>query len=315
MKKILPLILTAILILDISGCGRAETVTEPITVTNPSAAPPVKTVVVTTPQPAPTPDPFPYVDEAGRTRYRLMINGELVETEHLPFSLPGEKGAYYPLADVLDYFGVPCLMDENTHYATGRVNGSVFTAQGRLSHMTVGETSLDAEVTPHYIDGCLYVPSFLFMELMGAIVDFTPDRSAVTLDADLSIDTAASTADGLAIPVNTYGNGNVRLTIETGKQSACAKLFAAEATGRDDVLMRVLIDPYERATLHFSAGTYILKLAYGDTWLGDEEAFGSSGSYSTTDAYTFEAGGEYELETSTAQGDFHGDDLKGFTGN
>lgn len=44
-----------------------------------------------------------------------------------------------------------------------------------------------------------------------------------------------------------------------------------------------------------------------------EEAFGSSGSYSTTEVFDFEAGASYQI-TSGTQGDFYGDSQSGFTG-
>lgn len=45
----------------------------------------------------------------------------------------------------------------------------------------------------------------------------------------------------------------------------------------------------------------------------EEEAFGDAGHYSTTDVFTFEAGGAYEISSGT-RGDFYSDDAGGFTG-
>jgi hypothetical protein len=244
-----------------------------------------------------------------------VINGEVVETPHLPFSLSGEEGAYLPLEDVLSSFGIPCLINETSRSATGRVNGKVFTAQARLKKMTVGKSSLESEAMPYYIDGCLYVPSFLFMELLDATVDFTPDRSGATLSTDITIDASGSTLKGLKLPDNTYGEGGARLVLSASERSACAKLFYADATGKGEEVLVALLAPGESVTLSFPAGTYILKLAYGDTWLGDAEAFGEQGVYSSTEAYTFEKGGKYELATSTTDGDFYADSQDGFTGS
>jgi hypothetical protein len=41
--------------------------------------------------------------------------------------------------------------------------------------------------------------------------------------------------------------------------------------------------------------------------------FGDAGHYSTTDIFTFEAGGTYEISSGT-RGDFYFDDAGGFTG-
>ncbi len=278
----------------------------------------VTTLPVTTtqtPVPTATPQPFPYEDEAGRTRYQLIINGETVDTESLPFSISGEKGAYYPLKDVLAFFDVPCLISESSRAATGRVNGTVFKAQAQMPEMTVGKLTLGSGSTPQYVDGCLYVPSYLFMELMDATVDFTSDLSGATLVTDITIDVDESTTKGLKLADNTFGDGSVQLTLEAQSQSVCAKLFEADATGKNQEVLIVFVAPNESIDLYFSAGTYILKLASGDVWISDEEAFGASGSYSSTDAYTFEKGGQYELETSTTEGDFYTDSANGFTGN
>ncbi len=265
--------------------------------------------------PTATPFPYPYTDDEGRLRYQLIINGNTVNTEHLPFSIEGEKGAYYPLEDVLGFFDIPFIVNESSRAATGRVNGSVFKVQAGVPEMTVGKSTLGASVSPQCVDGCLYVPSFLFMELLGATVDFTPDRSGATLETDMDIDPETSTSDGLTLTDNTYGDGSVQLTLEAGNQTVCAKLFFADAVGKGQEVLTVFINPNESKDIHFSAGVYILKLASGDTWISDEEAFGAAGSYTSTEAFTFEKGGKYELETSSAQGDFYTDSAQGFTGN
>jgi hypothetical protein len=53
----------------------------------------------------------------------------------------------------------------------------------------------------------------------------------------------------------------------------------------------VLLSPGEETSRSFPCGRYTLKTAEGDTWISDEEAFGDAGHYSTTDIFTFEAGG------------------------
>ena len=320
MKRIIGCVLLAAL-LGLGGCGTPEVL---------SASPeesidetPVDTSAVYTDpantQPLMTPtatsQAYPYSDEEGRMRYQLIINGNTVYTEHLPFSITGEEGAYYPLEDVLGFFNIPFLINESSRAVTGRVNGSVFKVQANVPKMTVGKTVLNSNVSPRYVNGCLYVPSFLFMELLGATVDFTPDRSGATLVTQMAIDAEKSTLEGLALDDNTFGDGNVQLTLEAEAKTVCAKLFLSDAVGKGQEVLTVFIKPHESTTIYFSAGAYILKLASGDTWISDEEAFGETGSYSSTEAFTFEEGGQYELKASSAQGDFHADSAQGFTGN
>lgn len=153
------------------------------------------------------------------------------------------------------------------------------------------------------------------MELLDATVDFTPDRAGATLVTEFTVDAGKSTPEGLALADNTFGDGSVRLTLEADDKTVCAKLFPADAVGKGQEVLTAFIKPDESAELYFSAGVYILKLASGDTWISDEEAFGEAGSYSSTDAFSFEEGGRYELKTSSSQGDFHADNAHGFTGN
>jgi len=114
-------------------------------------------------------------------RYQLIINGNVVKTEHLPFSISGEKGAYFPLVDVLAYFDIHIY---NSRAATGRVNDLVFKVQASVPKMTIGQTILESSASPQYVDGCLYVPSFLFMELLDTTVNFSSDHSGGTLFTD-----------------------------------------------------------------------------------------------------------------------------------
>jgi len=84
-----------------------------------------------------------------------------------------------------------------------------------------------------------------------------------------------------------------------------------QGTGGDTVFIK----PFGTADMHFYAGVYILKLASGETWISDEKAFGEAGSYSSSEAFTFEEGGLYELTSSSTEGDFHPDNVHGFTGD
>lgn len=320
MKKIIGGLLIAAL-LGLGGCGAAlnasaeASVAEKQSASSEAASSEEEAQPLPTPVPTATPQPFPYTDEEGRLRYQLIINGNTVHTEHLPLSISGEEGAYYPLEDVLGFFNIPFLIDDSSRAATGRVNGSVFKVQAGSPKMTVGKLTLESSVSPQCVDGCLYVPSFLFMELLGATVDFTPDRSGATLVTDIAINPKESTLEGLTLADNTFGDDEVKLTLSAEDKAVCAKLFLADAAGKGQEVLTVFIKPNESATMFFSAGIYILKLASGDTWISDEEAFGEAGSYSATEAFTFEKGGKYELKASETQGDFHADSADGFTGN
>ncbi len=318
MKRIVGCLLIAAL-LGLGACGALPTSHASAEVSadgqKSEGTAPEKTQVAQTPVPTATPQPYPFTDEQGRVRYQLIINENTVNTEHLPFSISGEKGAYYPLEDVLGFFNIPYLINENARAATGRVNGSVFKVQAGVPEMTVGKSTLGSSSAPQCVDGCLYVPSFLFIELLGATVDFTPDGSGATLVTNITVDAAKSTPDGLTLAENTIGDGSVQLTLEADDKAVCAKLFFADAVGKGREVLTVFIKPNERKNIYFSAGVYILKLASGDTWISDEEAFGETGSYMATEAFTFKKGGKYELKTSQTQGDFHSDSASGFTGN
>ncbi len=111
----------------------------------------------------------------------------------------------------------------------------------------------------------------------------------------------------------TVGKGDVTLEISNGGTRACYKLVSC-AEG-NPVVHSVLTEPYTDLTLKFSPGSYYLKVAYGDEWLGDEEAFGENGRYITTDMYIFHSGFAYKLSTSSYGGDFSSDTMSGFVGN
>ncbi|MGE4483693.1 MAG: hypothetical protein AB7C97_01125 [Oscillospiraceae bacterium] len=140
---------------------------------------------------------FPFEDEEGRTRYRLVFNGTEVETENYPFTLPEEPcGGYYPMADVLHCLGVECLTNEDHSALATVVNGNlvrVFAGSPELYWGKQTFSAVDTSVVPVVINGALYVPSFLLMQLSGnSFVDFSADHTAATLDTDIVVDTATS---------------------------------------------------------------------------------------------------------------------------
>lgn len=106
---------------------------------------------------------------------------------------------------------------------------------------------------------------------------------------------------------STYGPGTSYLDLDAEELSACFRLLRTDGTEE----FFEFLNPYESCTKSFPSGRYILKIAEGTAWISDEEAFGSSGHYSTTDFYTFEDGYSYYIGAGTT-GDFYGDSASGF---
>ena len=107
--------------------------------------------------------------------------------------------------------------------------------------------------------------------------------------------------------VETYGPGESYLDLTTNNMSACYKLVRMD----EIIEFTEFLEPNSQTTISFPSGKYILKIAEGDEWLGDDLAFGESGIYSTTDVYKFDAGYSYEIVGGTT-GDFNTDNLNGF---
>ena len=106
-----------------------------------------------------------------------------------------------------------------------------------------------------------------------------------------------------------YGPGTSYLYLKASDtKSAAYRLVRMDGTTQ----FMVLLAPGEETTQSFPCGRYKLKVAKGETWISDEEAFGSSGNYSTTDVFKFESGATYQISTGTT-GDFKGDSQHGFT--
>ncbi|MEA4920827.1 MAG: hypothetical protein VB078_07895 [Clostridiaceae bacterium] len=142
---------------------------------------------------------YPFEDEEGRTHYQIYLNGSLIETDHDAYSYPEEPdGAYYPIVEILSQMGVECLFDEQIEALATRVNGQVITCRSDKTDIVIGKTTLGG-TAPEYLDGCFYVPSFVFMHIIDAVVDFNSDRSGVTITTDTVIDASKSGTDGLSI--------------------------------------------------------------------------------------------------------------------
>lgn len=157
---------------------------------------------------------FPFEDDEGRTRYRLVINGTEVETENYPFTLPDEpNGGYYPIEDVLNCFGVVCLTNEDKSACATVINNDliqVFADSPTLTYGSKTISAVDTEVVPVVVDGALYVPSFFLMQFSdSSIVDFCDDRSAATLDTDIVVDVSTSGLVGVDTSMLERGSGQV----------------------------------------------------------------------------------------------------------
>jgi len=220
-RRFLALILAAMLCVTLSACSQNQ---------NPVESSPEQT---TTGENAALENEqeqkFPFEDDEGRTRYRLVINGNEVSTENLPFTYPDSpKCGYYPLEDVLAHIEIACLCSEDKSALTTKINGSLLKVTAGVAEMTYGRKSIKAvgTETPVCIDGCLYVPSFLFLSIFdNGIVDFSSDRSAATIDTNTTIDLASSGTAGLSVPcagasgVVSAGNGQASSGSSTGSSN------------------------------------------------------------------------------------------------
>ncbi len=106
-----------------------------------------------------------------------------------------------------------------------------------------------------------------------------------------------------------YGPGTSGLHLSAGSQMTCYRLVRMDGSTE----FMELLKPGESKDVSFPCGRYTLKVAKGTTWISDEDAFGSAGSYSTTDVFTFEEGESYQI-SGGERGDFHHDDSGGFLG-
>ncbi len=135
-------------------------------------------------------------------------------------------------------------------------------------------------------------------------------KSAEIADAFIQQEAARKAAEEEALRNEPYGPGTSTLYLSApDDKSACYRLVRMDGSTE----FMILLSPGEKTNKRFSCGRYTLKTAEGDTWISNEEAFGAASDYSTTDVFTFEEGGAYEISTG-ARGDFYSDDAGGFTG-
>lgn len=196
-ERIFLLLLAGMLCIALSSCGQNQS---PVA-SSPETATSEETAQKNGLKPEQT---FPYKDDEGKTRYRLVINGQEVQTENLPFTYPdAPKGGYYPLEDVLADLGVECLCSGDKSALTTKINGKVLKVAAGVVEMTYGPKTVKGLGTeaPVCLNECLYVPGFLFMSIFdNGIVGFSGDRSAATLDTNIDINLADSGTAGLSVP-------------------------------------------------------------------------------------------------------------------
>lgn len=154
---------------------------------------------------------YPYRDNDGRIRYKLIINNKEIETKNYPFKLTEEeKGAYFPIKDILNYLGIDYLESEDNKVLVSKINNNKIRIDADERNMIYGKTELhayDASIKVILVDNVLYVPSFYFMSLTNnTIVDFTKDNTSATLTTDLVVDSSTSGTSGVALVENTQGS-------------------------------------------------------------------------------------------------------------
>ena len=94
-----------------------------------------------------------------------------------------------------------------------------------------------------------------------------------------------------------------------GDRSACYRLFRVGG----ELECEAFLEPgYYNKTVSFPAGRYKLRIAEGDTWISDEEAFGEEGRYSVIDYFNYEEGETYGITETTGNGNVYGDSAGGF---
>lgn len=165
------------------------------------------------PQTDPQEVSFPYTDDSGRIRYKMLVNGTELETTNYPFQLTeGEKGAYFPIKDILTYWGVEALESDDATLLMAKINGNVLKVNADEREMSFGASTvsaIDDSVKVIIVDGVLYVPSFFFMQFSdNTIVDFSSDDTSATLTTDLVLDPATSGIEGLSLEAGSGTGGS-----------------------------------------------------------------------------------------------------------
>jgi len=310
MKKIV--LLAFALALLLAGCAKKPvnfvTVTLPSTTTT-TAVPPETTTVtaatttMTTTEPVPV---YPMEDEAGRLRCQIAINGDEPAWELLPFVREGLVSAFFPLEELLQYWQIPYQTEPTSQMLRASVNGEILLLQGGMSSWSFGEYSYNANVFPLWLDGTLYVPQYLLEEVFGAEI--------AGADGVLQISTAfradpGQTLEEIELAPYTFGSGKSQLTISGDPLDLAVKIYKADFVGPDQQVMCAQVEKDGELTLNLEPGDYVIKTALGTQWLGENEAFGSTGYYRSSQI-TLAKG----KKTALAELEQTDDTLAGFNG-
>ncbi len=221
-------------------------------------------------------------------------NDRIVHFEEL------SAGGEFTLSNGLIYFtryraGGPENFEGNYLYKLDPVSNEV---TGLYENLEIS-TTLEAAGDIIWLNNYSYETS--------ATTDYLGRADGCPLVSMETLHATAQRSDSLGIYVERYGPGSSHLVLIPGKQSACYKLVRTDGT----LVFTKMMEPNSQETVDFPSGRYTLKIAKGDTWLGDEEAFGPGGEYSTTDIFTFKPNGTYKI-TSGDRGDFSSDSMDGF---
>lgn len=156
-------------------------------------------------------------------------------------------------------------------------------------------------------------PAVATVSSKGVVTGVSMGTAVITVTSSRggTAECAVTVADALR-PAQIGGGGSVQLQLSTTSKYACFKLYHAGSTKGTPVRL-LFLNPNTSGSMSFDPGTYVLKIASGKAWLGDDQAFGKSGSYSQSEAYEFTPG-SYSIVTSTVDGDFRSSSMGGFVG-
>lgn len=135
--------------------------------------------------------------------------------------------------------------------------------------------------------------------------------SAREFEADKSYEVSPWLGGGYTVyELEEYGPGTSGLYLRTEDHSACYRLVRVGG----EMELEVFLEPHSHKTVSFPSGRYRLRIAEGDNWISEEEAFGEEGEYSVINYFSFEDGETYEITTSDqfGPGGVHGDSAGGF---
>ena len=106
-----------------------------------------------------------------------------------------------------------------------------------------------------------------------------------------------------------YGPGESSLYLKAGERPACYRLVRVGG----ELECEVFVEPgHTNKPVSFPSGRYKLRMAEGDTWISDEEAFGDKGRYSVIDYFNYEEGETYRITETTDSGNVYSDSAGGF---